>query len=361
MSAEQIAAIQKLWDRMQSNEDSPAEIKKVIEQIESLMNDEAVKSNAFLLSKLKLILHKAGRECDLKALAAEFDAEAKLDPNNHEIFVCLAETYLHDQKYQEAITPLEYAQTLGNYADVLRLLSLCYRRIQPPNFQKSLDIAKAALKINMKDGKSWISVALSYLSLGGENIKNAQAALKNALKNGEEKNADALLNLGTVEELLMNFNSAMNYYEQAMVITQGWPTASAHLGRLKDRIFKALNRAEFLGHLKPKKKADLLSLIKDADDYLVAEFAGDREDPTQIILCFNKEGNVFAFGIPQTVRPYLKVEKSCLKIPNPEFTELSLDGKSIPFHVIDDPKKLNIIGGLQPHNVQPVSITSSLA
>ena len=40
MSAEQIQEIQALWDRMQGNEDPPAELKKVSEHIKELISTQ---------------------------------------------------------------------------------------------------------------------------------------------------------------------------------------------------------------------------------------------------------------------------------------------------------------------------------
>ncbi|KAK8835546.1 hypothetical protein M9Y10_042432 [Tritrichomonas musculus] len=355
------AKVTELWNRVQSNEESLEERKNILNESDELMANPDFLSNPFLVSKLKLIMHKAGKPTDLAALATEFEGFAKLQPST-DVWICLAETYLHQGKADAAVSPLEFAQALGENVDVLILLSLCYRRIEKKDTKKSLDYAKQAVKLDLKNGKAWGNLGIALLSEAGhENIVQASKAFKCAINNGQQNNADVLMNLGTVYELLLNFMEAMRCYEEAIRIAGKWQVALDSLGRLQTRLSNVISRSEAIPKIRPAKKAKMLERVKDDDEYLFVEAPFSNDDPSQIILCMNKATEVFAFGIIKTMRAYIIPEKSVLKLKVPEFSNLEINGKTIKYYIIDDQRKVKITHGATPANVSPVSISSTIA
>lgn len=356
-------SIDELWNRVQSNEESVDIKRQILDECDLILKNTSIAENRFLLGKLKLIMHKAGRAADLTQLAAEFEAIAKLNPDNVDVYVCLAETLIHDEKPDDAIIPLTFALSLGESVDIYILLSLCERRKKEKNLQKSLEYANKAIKLNMASGKAWCNIGIAYLSISGlENVKNAMKAFKLSIANGQSNNADVLMNLGTVYELLLDFTQAMKCYEDALKITKGWDVALSSLDRLQNRMNKVCNCATAIEKIRPKLKSKMISRIKDCEEYIVADIPFNMKDPAQIVLCFNKSGNVVSFGVTQSVRACLIPEKTIIKFNNPcEFTEININGKTILYHIIESLNSVKIVGGLTPSDVSPIQINNLIA
>ena len=360
-----VAIVNELWNRVQSNEESPKEKTKIAEETENLLKDEEFLKNQFLVTKVKLIQYKAGRPYNLEELIKEFTASAatKDGMTNVDAYVCMAETYLHDGKPEEARKILEEnTQVDLKSPQVCNIISLCYRRRKQPDLDKSLEWANKSVRADMHNGKSWANLGLAYLARSGrENVVQADKALKMAMRNGEDKNADTVMNLGTVSELLLNFGDALKYYEQAMVMGDGWTLPAANLGRLQEMIGRAITLGERVANSR-KIKADLVSKLKEDNDYIVAEVSGLKEDPCQMAVCLNKAGEVKYIAITMTVRAYIRVDKTVIRIPRPHFIDLKLKDKSIQYHIVENMKDIEIVtGGARPSEVKPVSISSSLA
>ena len=214
----------------------------------------------------------------------------------------------------------------------------------------------------MKNGKSWSNLGLAYLSKSGrDNIIQAEKALKMAIRNGEDKNADTIMNLGTVSELLLHFADAMKYYDQAMVMGEGWTLPAANLGRVQEMINKAVNIGDRISGSK-KLKNESIAKLRDDNDYIVLDSASLKEDPCQIAACLNKAGEVKYIALTMTARAYIRIGKTVIKIVRPNFIDLKCKGKTIQYHIIENIKDVEIVaGGARPAEVKPVSISSSLA
>ena len=359
-----VAIVKELWNRVQSNEESPKEKTKIAEETENLLKDEEFLKNQFLVTKVKLIQYKAGKPYNLEDLLKEFTAAAatKEGMTNVDVYVCMAETYLHDGKPEEARKILEENTQVDPTPEVYNILSLCYRRRKQPDLDKSLEYANKSVKLDMRNGKSWANLGLAYLARSGrENVIQADKALKMAMRNGEDKNADTVMNLGTVSELLLNFGEAMKYYEQAMVMVDGWTLPAANLGRLQEMIGRAISSGDRVANSR-KIKADLVGKLKEDNEYIVAEVSGLKEDPCQMAICLNRAGEVKYVAITMTVRAYIRVDKTVIRIPHPHFIDLHLKDKSIQYHIVENMKDIEIVsGGARPSEVKPVSISSSLA
>lgn len=363
MSAKEFASkVNNLWDRVQTNEESLSERKAILNECDELMMNPDFQEQTFLVSKVKLIMHKAGKVTDLAALIKEFDAELKLDFDSPDIYVCLAEAHLHKEEVKEALDVLlPSIEKVGEKPEVLNLISLCYRRIQPINPNKSVEIAKKSIALDMSNGKSWSNLGLALLSAGGhENILQASKALKCALKHGQDKNADTLMNLGSVSELLQDFMYAMWCYEEAMKIAQGWRLAENALVKTQELINRVFTRADFVAKLRPTKKNKLVSRIKEANEYIVVEIPADKNDVSQIAICLNQNQEIVTFGITKTRRAYIREEKTVLKIDNASFKELIMGEKRLPYDILDESRKVKIIGGSTPSDVPGIKVSSTI-
>ena len=87
MSNELQAKLDELWNRVQSNEESISIKKQILNECNEIITNTSIKDNRFLLNKLKLIIHKAGKPMNLSLLAEEFEAVAKLEPNNIDVYI----------------------------------------------------------------------------------------------------------------------------------------------------------------------------------------------------------------------------------------------------------------------------------
>lgn len=351
-----------IWNRVQSNEESASQKKKTIEECESLLMDAEFKKNSFLLYKLQLIQYKVGIKVDLPSLIVNLENIALKTDNGVDPFICIAEACLLNNQPEKALENLEYTYSMGDYPEVLILASLCYRRLKNADLEKSLEIAKKAVKVDMKYGRSWAALGMAYLSFSSrENILAAQKAFNMALKNGEDKNADAYMNLGTICELVVDFPSALKNYEMAAQIADGWQLPVSHVDRLKTMLKKVLTREEELASMSRKRKNELVARTKTENEFVVLEVPCDRDAPSQLVICFDHSGNTRIFGIIQTMRPYLRCEKTVLRLNKVEWREIIVDDKKSQFHIIEHQHDAEIIGGAMPKDVKPVSITSSIA
>lgn len=362
MSTEEYTKITNdLWYRVQTNEESPKEKMEILKKTEELLNDSKFNENLFLVAKVKLIEFKAGKKHDIKKLIEDFHAAARLDMTNSDIYICEAEANLHDGNPAAALECLEGNTAIDPSPEIYSLISLCYRRLQPQNHEKSLEYANKAVKLDMKNGKSWETLALAYLGLSGrDNILQAQKAIKMAIMNGLDKNADTLMNLGTVNELLANYNDALKNYEQAMVIVEGWALPAANLARLQEIISRSFSGYD--ATLSNKKLFNRLKgSLKNENDYLVVQITGGKTDPCPIAICYTITGEVRLIAVPQTIRAYLMCEKTVLTIKDPKWKDLTYKDRTLPYHFVENIRDIGIEHGSTPKDVKPVSISSSLA
>jgi tetratricopeptide (TPR) repeat protein len=358
-----VKIVDALWARVQTNEESAREARQILNDCDALLMDPAFEANAFLVSKVKLIMHKAGKPIDLGALAAEFEAQVKLAGTDIDRQICLAETLIHQGKPETALIGLEYVnQEAPPNPEILTLLSLCHRRKKPEDVALSLSLAKEAIKLDMNNGKSWANLAAAYLMhQSPDHVVASKKAFLCALKHGQDKNADVLLNTGTVHELLLDFTAALGYYEMAMRVTEGWKVASERAQALHARIAVACDRAIAVSKLRPSQKAKLLSRLSADNEFIVVELPHLPREAAQVAIALDRKGDVVAFGITAVLRSYIGEGKTVLKIAAPQFAPLGIEGKTVPYHIIPDQNAVQIINGLRPPEVSPIRISSQIA
>lgn len=360
-SPDYVKTTNELWYHVQTNEESPKAKVEILKKTEELLADPKFNENSFLVAKVKLIEYKAGKNHDIKKLIEDFHAAARLDMTNTDIYICEAEANLHDGNPAAALECLEGNTAIDPNPEIYSLISLSYRRLQPQNHEKSLEYANKAVKLDMKSGKSWENLALAYLGIGGrENIIQAHKAIKMAIMNGLDKNADTLMNQGTINELLANYNEAMKNYEQAMVIVEGWALPAASLARLQEEISRSFSGYDAtLANKKLFKRLE--GSIKSNDEYLVVQITGGKTDPCPLAICYTITGEVRLIAVTQTIRAYLMCEKTVLTIKNPKWVNLTYKDRTLPYHIVENIHDIGIEHGSTPKQVKPVSINSSLA
>jgi tetratricopeptide (TPR) repeat protein len=356
------AIVASLWTRVQTNEESSVNRRQILNECDALLVDSDFEQDEFLVNKVRLIQHKAGKTTDLAPLSASFEAQFKRDPTNLDLVICQAECLLHEDKPDDAVTFLETTRSLGvTSPELLCLLSLCYRRKTPKDAPGSVSLAKEALKLDMSNGHSWATLAIALLALGGpENVFASKKAFAMSLKHGQDRNGDVLFNFATVHELLLDFMEALRLYEQALVVTEDWALARAHCMRIQERLRRAVDRATALEKLRAKRKSALVAKIADDNEFLVVDFASDPDDTAQLGVGLNKQAEVLVIGFPKPTRAYLRQEKTILKVANPVFSTLSMEGTTVRYLVID-PATVQILNGAQPREVPGVQLTSSIA
>jgi tetratricopeptide (TPR) repeat protein len=356
------ALVANLWTRVQTNEESSLNRRQILDDCDALLVDSEFERNEFLVNKVKLIQHKAGKRTDLNAVSASFESQFKLDPTNLDLVICEAECLLHQDKPDDAATFLETTRSLDvTSPELLCLLSLCYRRKTTKDIPGSVALAKEAIKLDMNNGKAWASYAIALLALTGpENVVASKKAFSMALKLGQDRNGDVWLNCGTVNEVLLDFMEALRCYEQALAVTQDWVLARDHCIRIQERLKRVIGRAEALEKLRPKRKLGLAAKVTADNEFLVVDFASDAVDIAQLAVGLDRSAQVIVLGFPKPTRAYLRLEKTLIRVKDPVFSSLAMDGVVVRYLIVD-PATAQIIGGAQPHDVPGVQLTSSIA
>lgn len=347
--------VAELWEKVQRSGESPDANAHILEDVDRILGT-LEGQECFQVLQLRLIAFKAGRQCDLKQLIADLENEAKRNPTNPSVWICIAEAQLHVGHPDEAIPPLEFALTLGEDPDVLNLLSLCQRRKTSPNNQESFDLAKRSIKADINNGKSWANLGCAYLGLGGfKNLKQSRKAFLMAMKNGENTNADTVFNLATVTEILLDFVEAEHLYNEAIQLTGGWIQAVQNAERVHTMLQKVQQKVQVIESLKPKKKAEYTKKLQAETDFLIVETPFDKSATAQIVVGINNAGHGVAFGVTQTLRAYVRREKTIFRI-----SKQPVEQGGFPYVIIETPSDVQILNGATPQEIAGAKVTSSL-
>jgi tetratricopeptide (TPR) repeat protein len=159
----------------------------------------------------------------------------KLMPSKTEAWDALAHVYWKKQDVEQAKKCFE--GSLDQDADnkiALRNLSMVYRMLKTTNggealdleerkknFKESIDLAKKAIALDMKDSQSWYVLGNAHLTNFFQNyestkeLDNALRAYAQSEKNMTEANPDMFYNRATILEYLERYNEAVNDYQKA--------------------------------------------------------------------------------------------------------------------------------------------------
>lgn len=356
------AKVKELWDIMQTNENFSVDAGKVFEEVEKMEKDEEFLKNSFLVKKLKLIKYKLSQKGDLKELISSLEEEVKRIPDNLDVYVVLAEAYIHNSQVKSALEVLEAANNIKETPEVLRLISYCYRSSETKNLGLCLETAKKAVNLDIRDGKSWSSLAFAFLALSGHhNLCEAKKAFELAMKNGQDKNADTVCNYGCVCELLLHFPKAIESYEKAMVMTNGWAVPASNLGRVKQLLKETLQVAESFKKLNANKKGRYISRIQSDDELVIVKCVKYEQSASIFAVCMDKNGETKLLAANSTFYSYVNDGKTIVTLLKPDFVDLTCDGNVIKYSIVVNLTDVKFRGGLKPKMVEPVKISSAIA
>ena len=92
------------------------------------------------------------------------------------------------------------------------------------NFKQSIELAKKAIALDMKDSQSWYVLGNAHLTNFFQNnestkeLENAMLAYSQSEKNMKDPNPDLYFNRGTILEYLERYNEAVNDFHKASQI-----------------------------------------------------------------------------------------------------------------------------------------------
>uniref|UniRef100_X1Z148 Tetratricopeptide repeat protein 5 OB fold domain-containing protein n=1 Tax=Capitella teleta TaxID=283909 RepID=X1Z148_CAPTE len=203
----------------------------------------------------------------------------KLNPKLGEAWVVLGECYWSKNDIETAKNCFQGALNHSNDKVALRNLSMVLRQIKGgtqeervTRIEESVDKAKEAVKLDIKDGASWLILGNAYFSLffvKGQNpsiLKQSLSAYTQAERDSVIKcNPDLYFNRASLYKSLQDYELALNGYQRATLLDPSWNEPAASLKGLLDYLTQMRDLTASKGKLKSKKLRSLLSSLSSAD------------------------------------------------------------------------------------------------
>jgi tetratricopeptide (TPR) repeat protein len=269
-----------------------AQLKALVDPLEARLKAVVTKSS----SDQAFVCYAKGRAInaleDYSRDAEKLLAKAiKLDPSLVEAWNSLGEVFWKKGDLESAHNCFEGAlkQTDGRCVKALRELSMLSRQMGSPqaplkdangqiipgsesvttaastvdNVKRSVDLAKKAVALDVRDGTSWyylgtaIMTRFFQITQDADCLKMALSAYDKALQNGEgETNPDLHFNLGNLHAYLERYEEACASWQRAAEIDPALPTADA-IARTERHVRKVASMVEKRANLKPKRLASV--------------------------------------------------------------------------------------------------------
>jgi len=312
----------------------------------------------------------------------------KLDPKLLEGWNALGECYWKKGDKEQAFTCFDGALAIKPNKVSMQHKSMLLRQLPATTeverinrINDSLDIAKDAIKLDLKDGHSWYVLGNAYLALffaKMETVDHMKQALKAYKKAEEDKteavnNPDLHQNRATVHEYLEDYHQAIEGYMLANVIDPDWPQPKQALEMLKGLQTKICDLIEKRAGLKAK----ALTALKDSltagtslSDYcglaglkpgvnsgmtqvaICSVFAETSQSPAQIFIGVDAAGEFCAVTVYNTVPSVLKMN-DVIEVPEPllqpvKLAKLPINGEEGFFEYtsirVDNPVTMQVNG-----------------
>jgi tetratricopeptide (TPR) repeat protein len=196
----------------------------------------------------------------------------KLNPKDKDTWNILGDILWKKKDYGGAKKTFEAAiEQCGKNKVSLRSLSLVIRCIEETkekneNVKKSIDYAKEAVALDLKDGESWYILGNAYLSSYFVNVKKLdelQSALK-AYNQAEAhltaKNPDLYYNRGQIQLYLEDFDKAIDNYQKADSLDPNL-NAKERINRILETVKAIDNVLQTKGKIKSKKLTNIIRSI----------------------------------------------------------------------------------------------------
>lgn len=144
------------------------------------------------------------------------------------------------------------------------------------NILESIKLAKKAVSLDVKDGRSWYYVGNAYLSQffdvtkSIEDLERALRAYKASEKCGEGKrNPDLHYNRANVLKFMERYEAAAESYKHASEIDKTLPAETA-LFNMKRRFLNVVSLVQKRGTTKPKQFKTIVSNLKKSREALIS-------------------------------------------------------------------------------------------
>ncbi|XP_046381008.2 tetratricopeptide repeat protein 5-like [Haliotis rufescens] len=233
-------------------------------------------------------------------VTADFDQEAldllskavKLDPKLVEAWNHLGECYWKSGNIPSAKNCFTGALNYQKNKVSLRNLSMVLRQLSGPPAEKvslieeSVEKAKEAIQLDIKDGTSWLILGNAYLSLfftAGQNpkvLKQCMSAYAQAERDPvAQGNPDLHFNRATSYQYQEEYQQALAGFDRAMLLDPGWDEPGEKETQLLQFLGTLTDMINTKGKMKGKKLESLVLSMneeKDLGPYRGGSYTGSK-------------------------------------------------------------------------------------
>eukprot|EP00912_Choanoflagellata_sp_UC4_P000300 UC4_evm2s182 len=209
----------------------------------------------------------------------------KRDPKNYEIWNELGEAQWKMGDLEGASFCFKSANNLYENKISLRALSMILRSGEKPDMEASLAKAKEALKLDLRDGRSWYCLGNAHLFKAFANIGSTQQecllqahkAYSNCLKDRSEalNNQDLHFHLGLLYRYEEMYADASKAFGLASVMEPSWSSPNQQMSEILNFCKRMSQLVEGKCRVKGKRLDLMCKAIAEADDYMVS--SGSKE------------------------------------------------------------------------------------
>ncbi|KAL4234244.1 Tetratricopeptide repeat protein 5 [Mactra antiquata] len=265
---------------LNKNDDVRVQMNETFQFLETQKDIFKNKAEYFML--LGKILN-VGPDYDNKAFE-HLSKAVKLDPKLVEAWNNLGELYCKKGDvnnarncFTGALTHLKNKISLRNISMVLRQLTVSAEE-RVKNVEDSVEKAKEAVQMDIKDGQSWLILGNAYFSLffaTGQNpkiLQQAMSAYKQAEKDPVAKNnADLHYNRASAYKFEEDFQSALEGYSYASLLDPSWGVPESEEKQLVAHLNSVKEMIDAKGKVKGKR---LQTLSQSPRDSALGPYAG---------------------------------------------------------------------------------------
>lgn len=257
----------------------PALIKARMDEVVKELDkaDKSLKTNAEYLMLYGKALNVATK-CSQKAEEMLCKA-VKLDPLLTEAWTSLGECYWKNGDlngaqncFLSAVNHKKDKVSLRNLSMITRSMGSCVEE-KYEKIQCSFDMAKEAVKMDLNDGLSWLTLGNAYIARyfitrqNPELMKQALSAFSKAERDPAVTNSyDLHFNKGTVHEYLENFEEALQSYSRTKELNPAFDEASKKEEKLVNYLKNFSTLVNTIGGIKKKQVKLLLKMIDHRKD-----------------------------------------------------------------------------------------------
>ncbi|UJR38381.1 hypothetical protein I4U23_031051 [Adineta vaga] len=316
---------------------------------------------------------------------------ALLQPSNVLTLNELGESYAKNGEYEMAANCFKNANSKEKNRAVLRNLSIVTRQLASKvtdraernrMIEESIQYAKQAVEIDVKDGASWYTLANSYVCFyfmvenHPKNLKQAFSAYNLALKDpASENDGDLHYSRGVALQYHEDYAEALAAYEHALELDSENEDARNNQDQLLSYLRTITDLLACKGRIKPKKFKTLISILNEtppfSNNIVPLQFLhpGENENGTYrgtVVASLGVQDVKLMFILVDTEERcvlvtvyYVDISTSVslgdiIEIPKPVYRLMDIEWRkekfSIPSLRVDSPRNLKINGKDWPMN-----------